>query len=502
MTCTIGVDIGTTSTIGIILNTKTNKVIYKTTRPTKLISKKTGWAEEDPSQWEKNTISILKEIGRFAQIKKISIKSLGVTGMLPALIILDKKFKPLRFSIQQSDSRTEKEIKKIFPTDFKKQEFTKITKCGVNQQLIAPKLLWIATNEPKNFKKIHIVMGSYDYINFILTGIFSIEHNWALESGLMDFRKKKFTNYLLKLGRMKKEWMPPINHSEKIIGKIKKQIIQKTKLPKDISVIAGCADHIVSAFMAGVVKPGDVLLKFGGAGDIMISSKKPFKDTRLFNDFHIIPGLYMPNGCMATSGSMLNWFIDLVQLDTKKIISHKLLDKKITKRKSLKTTCTILPYFLGEKTPIHDVHAKGTIIGLTLNHSIEDLWIAFLESVCFAFYHHIDVIRENNIVVKNFFASDGGSKSQVWMQIMSNLLQKPLKIIVGHHGSSHGAAFLAAKAVNLYSDYSQAQKFNSHYLLVKPQKKYKDYYKNKYSIYREIYLSLNNLYPKFNKIDL
>ena len=271
-------------------------------------------------------------------------------------------------------------------------------------------------------------------------------------------------------------------------------------MPKDISVIAGCADHIVSAFMAGVVKPGDVLLKFGGAGDIMISSKKPFKDTRLFNDFHIIPGLYMPNGCMATSGSMLNWFIDLVQLDTKKIISHKLLDKKITKRKSLKTTCTILPYFLGEKTPIHDVHAKGTIIGLTLNHSIEDLWIAFLESVCFAFYHHIDVIRENNIVVKNFFASDGGSKSQVWMQIMSNLLQKPLKIIVGHHGSSHG--------VDLATGYGQgpmavAEKLNISIAKAKILlMKYKDYYKNKYSIYREIYLSLNNLYPKFNKIDL
>ena len=157
MTCTIGVDIGTTSTIGIILNTKNNKVIYKTSRPTKLISKKTGWAEEDPSQWEKNTISILKEIGRYAQIKKISIKSLGVTGMLPALIILDKKSIKFTFNIQQSDSRTEKEIKKIFPTDFKKQEFTKITKCGVKKEIGELFLNEIALKKPKNFKKIHLV---------------------------------------------------------------------------------------------------------------------------------------------------------------------------------------------------------------------------------------------------------------------------------------------------------------------------------------------------------
>ena len=79
---------------------------------------------------------------------------------------------------------------------------------------------------------------------------------------------------------------------------------------KNVKVIAGCADHVVSAFSAGIKKSGDVLLKFGGAGDILIATNKPIDDQRLFLDYHIIPDLFMPNGCMASSGSLLNWFIN------------------------------------------------------------------------------------------------------------------------------------------------------------------------------------------------
>ena len=279
MNCTIGIDIGTTSTIGVLLNTKSNKVIFQCSRSVELYSQKSGWAEEEPEEWWKNTISILQEIGKFSQNKNIQINSIGVTGMLPALVILDKNNKVIRRSIQQSDSRTDKELKSIFKKKSQKLNFTKKTKCGVNQQLIAPKVLWLKNNEPNNYKKINKIMGSYDFINFKLTGNFNIEHNWALESGLMDFKSKTFTPNLLKLGKIKSSWMPNISSSEKIIGNLKKSIAKITNLPENIPIIAGCADHIVSAFIAGVKKSGDVLLKFGGAGDIMVSSNKPFKDT-------------------------------------------------------------------------------------------------------------------------------------------------------------------------------------------------------------------------------
>src|SRR3546814_8370180 len=49
------------------------------------------------------------------------------------------------------------------------------------------------------------------------------------------------------------------------------------------------------------------VLKYGGAGDILLSADTPLADSRLFIDYHIVPGLYFPNGCMAASGSFLNW---------------------------------------------------------------------------------------------------------------------------------------------------------------------------------------------------
>ena len=72
-------------------------------------------------------------------------------------------------------------------------------------------------------------------------------------------------------------------------------------------VVAGCADHVASAFVAGIRQEGDLLLKFGGAGDILLATDRPQPDPRLFLDYHIVPGLFMPNGCMACSGALLNW---------------------------------------------------------------------------------------------------------------------------------------------------------------------------------------------------
>lgn len=499
MSCVIGIDIGTTSTIGVLLDTTNHKILKKISLNVELYSYKEGWAEEDPNQWWNNTKKILKELSNFAKKKKKKIMSIGTTGMLPALVILDKTGRVIRKSIQQSDSRTSAQLKKIFNKKNSKN-FIKNTKCGINQQLIAPKLLWLKENEKNNFKKIYKICGSYDYINYKLTGKFSVEHNWALESGLMDFNKKKFTKNLTKLGSISINLLPKIYRSNTIISKLSNNVAEELSIDKNIKVTAGCADHVVSAFSSGVKKSGDVLLKFGGAGDILISTKKPLNDERLFLDYHILPKLFMPNGCMASSGSLLNWFIKNFYSSKNCKTNLKLIDKKASMTNIKNNKIVVLPYFLGEKTPIHDLNAKGTITGLNLNHNKYDLWIAILESVCFGFMHHLEILKENNVKINNVLASDGGSKSKLWMQITANIIQKPIKVFKNIEGSYLGAAFVSAKTLGLYKNWNDINKLSGTSIIIKPQKNFKDHYKKKYMIYRKLYENLKDLFPSFQNL--
>ena len=84
----IGLDIGTTSTIGILLSLP-DKILGHATRPVRLSSPFPGWAEENPDEWWKNVVEIIPELMSKAKIGPEEIQAVGVTGMLPAVVLLD-----------------------------------------------------------------------------------------------------------------------------------------------------------------------------------------------------------------------------------------------------------------------------------------------------------------------------------------------------------------------------------------------------------------------------
>ena len=54
----------------------------------------------------------------------------------------------------------------------------------------------------------------------------------------------------------------------------------------------------------------------------------------------------------------------------------------------------ILPYFSGERTPIHDPHAKGVLFGLNLTHTRGDIYRALLEGIACGTNHIVETYRE------------------------------------------------------------------------------------------------------------
>ena len=286
------------------------------------------------------------------------------------------------------------------------------------------------------------MFGSYDYINWRLTDERAVEQNWALEAGFVDLATHEISDELVALAHIPRSAIPRKVTSHAFLAPVSADAARQTGLPEGVPVFGGAADHIASAYAAGLVADGDVLLKFGGAGDIIVVSQTALPDPRLYLDYHLIPGLYAPNGCMAASGAALNWMAGIIAPGQAR--PHRELDLLAAAIPAGSDGVTCLPYFLGEKTPIHDPLARGTFTGLILSHGRGHLWRALLEAVAYGFRHHLEVLRDVGHATNRLFVSDGGSQSRVWMQIMADIAQQPLRTLHNHHGSSVGAAWLAA----------------------------------------------------------
>jgi xylulokinase len=438
----IGLDIGTTSTIALLVRLP-DTVVAVASRPVTLSSPHVGWAEEDPAQWWANSRETLREVLAAAPDAAAGLTGICVTGMLPAVVLLDEAGHVLRPSIQQSDGRVGEQVAEL-AAEVPEAGFLARTGNGINQQLVAAKLRWIERHEPDVFARVATVFGSYDYINWKLTGVRAVEHNWALEAGFVDLADHEISDSLVALAHIPRSAVPPKYASHQLLGEISAEAAAATGLPEGLPVFGGAADHIASAFAAGLVAPGDVLLKFGGAGDIIVISDVPRPDPRLFLDYHLVPGLYAPNGCMAASGSALNWLAGLLVPDAGPDRPHRHLDTLAGAVPAGSDGLLCLPYFLGEKTPIHDPLARGTFTGVSLNHTRGHFWRSLLEAVAYAFRHHLDVLAEVGHSTNRIFASDGGASSRVWMQIMADVAGRPVQTLTDHHGSSVGAAWVAA----------------------------------------------------------
>jgi xylulokinase len=494
MRCVLGLDIGTTSTIGILVQPP-DQTLGIASRPVALRSDHVGWAEEDPDQWWSNVGEIVRELMRVSDASPRDVAAVGVAGMLPAVVLLDDSGRLLRPSIQQSDARCGAELDEL-RAEIDERTFLAKAGNGVNQQLVAGKLRWIERHEPEVFSRIGTVFGSYDYINWRLSGERAVEQNWALEAGFVDLKAHAIDDALVALAHISRAVLPRKVVSHEILGSVSSKGARETGLAQGTPVIGGAADMIASALGAGVVGVGDVLLKFGGSIDILTATDQARPDARLFLDYHLRPGLFVPNGCMSTGGSALNWFVrqfasgQALAAKSGGVSTHQWLDRLAEARPAGSDGLVITPYFLGEKTPIHDPRARATFDGLTLSHDIGHIWRALLEAYAYAIAHHIEVFEEIGYRSERFIVSDGGASSRVWMQIVADVLQQPVTRLCGHAGSCVGAAWTAAIGVGLASDWSAISAFVRPADRIEPRREVAEIYRRGYRRYRDVYCSL------------
>ncbi|MCS7055154.1 MAG: FGGY-family carbohydrate kinase [Thermoflexales bacterium] len=488
----LGIDIGTTATKAILCDLD-GHIVAEGEAETTLYSPHAGWAEEHPESWWENIPGLVRACLGRAHAAPADVAAVGVSGMVPTVILVDAQGRVLRPSIQQNDARAYREI-----ADFKaaldESQVLQRTGSAITQQSVGPKLLWLRRHEPEAMRQVRYVMGSYDFIVYRLTGIPSIERNWALESGLFDLYRESWDEAILALATVGREQFGEVRFPAEIVGTVTRQAAAFTGLAEGTPVVAGSADHIASAFSAGVHSQGDLLVKLGGAGDILYCLDHLVVDPRLFLDYHVIPGQFLLNGCMAASGSIIKWF----RQEFAPQLSYAELDAEASAVPAGSEGLIVLPYFLGEKTPIFDPQARGLFLGLTLTHRRAHLYRAILEGIAFGFYHHLQVLAERGLTAARARVTNGGAKSLLWKQITADVLGLPLEQIAHHPGSSLGAAFIAGKGIGVFEDWKEIERFITVESVVQPDAARHAAYRARFELYRQAYEQLKPLLPRLS----
>ncbi len=436
----VGIDVGSSAT-KVVLCRLDGSILATGSLRAEVRSPQPGFAEVDPDQWWQNVCLLLPKLLAEAGVSPRDVEGIGVSGSVPTLIAVDPNFDPLYPSIQQNDARATVEIEELgaeIPDAFA------ATGSAITAQSVGPKWRWLGRHRPDVVARATGILGSYGFIVAKLTDVAVSDENWALESGFARLGGGWDASLFAPSG-VRADLLPTIMSSLDLAGGVSADAAAATGLREGTPVTAGCADHVVSAYAAGLLAPGDTLLKIGGAGDVLTVSETLITDERLFIDHHPTGGRWMPNGCMASSGSVLQWF-------SKELAGGAALPELDTAATAVGAGSggvLALPYFLGEKTPIHDPLARGAFVGLHLGHTRAHLYRAALEGVAFGFAHHLDVMAEIGLDCSRIFVTNGGSRSRLWKQTIADTLGRPVSSLASHPGSSWGAALLAIGAIGV-----------------------------------------------------
>ncbi len=445
MSMLLGIDIGSSGVKAALVDPEAG-VLAAAQEPVELYSPRAGWAEADPGEWWDAVCSLVPRLlaagGRGAR----EIDGVATSGMVPAVLALDESGRPLRRAILQNDARATAEVTELsrLLTDI---DLLGLTGSSLTQQSVAPTLRWLERHEPDVFGGTATVAGSYDWVARMLGAEPHVERNWAIESGLFDL-EDRVLGPVLERAAISPGLLPPVRSPGTPVG--------------EVSAAAAEASGL-----------------HAGAGDILVVSDGPLVDARLYLDAHPA-GTWLPNGCMATSGSLVRWLARVsggAPLET--------LDAEAAATPPGAGGIVCLPYFLGEKSPLHDPAQRGAFVGLHLGHERGHLHRAALEAVAYGFRHHVEVFAERGIALGAARVTNGGSSSLLWKQILADVLDVALVPVLDHPGASLGAA-LAAGVGTGRSGWDAIRPLVRLGDPIEPRPEFRQRYDELYAIYREL----------------
>lgn len=470
MNAFLGVDIGTSSSKGVLVD-EAGRVLATATREHRVDRPHPGHVEMDGELWWTEFLDLAAEL-----TADRAPTAVGVSGMGPCVLLTDEAGGPLRPAILYGvDTRATAQIERL-TAELGGPE-TILSRCGstLSSQSVGPKLAWLAEHEPDVWQRARRLFMPASWLLYRLTGAYALDYQSASQCTPM-FDTRALDWHEPWAARLAPDLeLPVLRWSEEVAGVTRAPV---AGIPAGTPVVTGSIDAWTEAVSVDAHNSGDLMLMYGTTMFLIATVDRPLATPSMWGTVGALRGSRNLAGGMATSGAVTGWLRDLVgspdyatllaEAEAAGPGAHGLL---------------VLPYFAGERTPLHDPDARGIVAGLTLSHTRGDLYRAALEATALGVRHNVETLHAAGALVERVVAVGGGTRGGLWTRIVSDVTGLPQLVPTTTVGAAYGAANLAARTTVAASIVD----WNPPAETVTPDPARRAGYDELYALYRELY---------------
>ncbi|MBI3004506.1 MAG: xylulokinase [Ignavibacteriales bacterium] len=502
----LGLDIGTSGVKGIIIDDDGTTVALAT-EEYPLSTPKPNWAEQDPEDWWRASVKVIRKLTLGRGKSRGIINAVGFSGQMHSMVLLDARDKVLRPAILWCDTRTDAECRWIHET-IGRQKLRELVGNPALEGFTLPKLVWVKNQEPRVYQRIKKVLLPKDYIRYRLTGGFATEVSDASGTLLFDVSHRRWSEVMLQTLSLSREWFPTVSESTDVSGKITTYAAEETGLQAGTPVAGGGADNASGAVGSGVVKNGRVLASIGTSGVVLAHSDgyQVDPEMRVHTFCHSVPSRWYVMGVVLMAGGALRWFKDTFasndfkQARSKGADVYDMIADGARKTPPGAEGLQFLPYLIGERTPHQSASARASFVGASIRHTKDHFARSVFEGITFAMRDSFEIIKSLGIPIEQVRLTGGGARNKFWRKLQADIYGQEVVTVNTTEGPALGAALMAGVASGIFENLVEAvERVVKITETTEPDVRNSESYNQSYELFRETYSHLEPVYMKMHQ---
>jgi xylulokinase len=306
----------------------------------------------------------------------------------------------------------------------------------------ACKILWLRERQPDIFASAHRFVLVEDYLVHRLTGEWVASRSLYSSSLLLDIASGHWWSEMLGTLGLDQHHLPRLADSGDAIGTLTTAAAGELHLDPHTLVVAGGLDQIAAVCAAGL-SPKIAVESTGSALAVAAETAKPTFDSEARVPFHVSvkPDRYCVLAWSPSAGMALAWTLKTFFPEAR---SFAELDDAAAAIEPGAQGLTMLPHFQGTASPDFNPSARAVLAGLSLWHTRAHIARGTLEAIAYDLRSQLELIEATAGPATEVRCVGGGARSDLWLQIKADVIQRPIVALEQSEFACIGAAALAA----------------------------------------------------------